>query len=106
MVGKTGSRLPRQPGLAVRRAHGRAADSVAAPRGPGALRARTTWTLNRGVGWIDGTARPGESGNLGIAGHRDGFFRGLKDIGTGDTITLETLAGSQADYVVDGIPNC
>jgi sortase A len=59
-------------------------------------------SLNRGVGWIDGTARPGERGNLGIAGHRDGFFRGLKDIGTGDTMTLETLAGSE-DYVVDGI---
>jgi sortase A len=36
--------------------------------------------LNRGVGWIIGTAKPGEAGNIGIAGHRDGFFRGLKDI--------------------------
>jgi len=35
--------------------------------------------LNRGAGWIRGTARPGEQGNIGIAGHRDGFFRGLKD---------------------------
>ena len=59
-------------------------------------------TLNRGVGRIDGTAKPGEAGNLGIAGHRDGFFRGLKDIGAGDTITLETLTG-QADYIVEGI---
>ena len=38
-------------------------------------------TLNRGVGRIIGTARIGEPGNLGIAGHRDGFFRGLKDVG-------------------------
>src|SRR3954470_14810454 len=34
--------------------------------------------LNRGVGRIIGTARPGERGNMGIAGHRDGFFRALK----------------------------
>ena len=47
--------------------------------------------LNRGVGRIAGTARPGELGNIGIAGHRDGFFRGLKDVSPGDTIELETL---------------
>ena len=35
--------------------------------------------LNRGVGHILGTVRPGENGNIGIAGHRDGFFRVLKD---------------------------
>jgi sortase A len=40
-------------------------------------------TLNRGVGRIAGTARPGEDGNIGIAGHRDGFFRGLKDLKLG-----------------------
>jgi len=49
--------------------------------------------LNRGVGHIDGTPRPGEDGNVGIAGHRDGFFRGLKDIAIGDTLELETLSG-------------
>jgi sortase A len=47
-------------------------------------------TLNRGVGHIVGTARPGEEGNVGIAGHRDSFFRTLKDIGPGDTIALVT----------------
>lgn len=47
-------------------------------------------TLNRGVGHIEGTARPGEEGNIGIAGHRDGFFRALKDIRPGDTIELVT----------------
>jgi sortase A len=47
------------------------------------------WALNRGLGWIEGTARPGEDGNVGIAGHRDGFFRGLKDVASGDTIELE-----------------
>lgn len=45
-------------------------------------------SLNRAVGHIAGTLRPGESGNVAIAGHRDGFFRGLKDISTGDTIEL------------------
>jgi len=45
-------------------------------------------TLNRGVGRIAGTAQPGEIGNLGIAGHRDGFFRVLKDIQIGDSIEL------------------
>ena len=56
--------------------------------------------LNRGVGWIVGTARPGEAGNIGIAGHRDGFFRGLKDIAVGDTVELTTL-GERSVYVVD-----
>src|ERR1700743_2283532 len=41
-------------------------------------------THNRGLGRILGTARIGQPGNTGIAGHRDGFFRGLKDIGAGD----------------------
>jgi sortase A len=59
-------------------------------------------TLNRAVGRIEGTARPGEHGNLGIAGHRDGFFRGLKDIGCGDTMELETLSGKEI-YRVDDI---
>jgi len=59
-------------------------------------------TLNRGVGRIDGTARPGESGNIGIAGHRDGFFRGLKDVSTGDKIELATKEGTQT-YIIDRI---
>jgi len=58
--------------------------------------------LNRGLGWIAGTARPGETGNIGIAGHRDGFFRGLKDIVVGDTMELGTLE-QRATYVVDEI---
>jgi sortase A len=46
-------------------------------------------TLNRGVGRIPGTARIGQVGNMGIAGHRDGFFRALKDIQPGDIVVLE-----------------
>jgi len=47
------------------------------------------WTLNRGVGHIEGTVSPGERGNIGIAGHRDGFIRALKDVVVGDTIELD-----------------
>jgi len=56
--------------------------------------------LNRGVGWIAGTAPPGQAGNIGIAGHRDGFFRPLKDVALGDEIVLETTDGSTT-YVVE-----
>lgn len=59
-------------------------------------------TLNRGVGHILGTAHPGEEGNIGIAGHRDGFFRGLKDVRVGDPIVLTTPDASLT-YVVDNI---
>jgi len=45
--------------------------------------------LNEGAGWIEGTAKPGEKGNVAIAAHRDGFFRVLKDIDVGDVIELE-----------------
>ena len=59
-------------------------------------------TLNRGVGRIIGTARMGDVGNLGIAGHRDGFFRGLKDIAVGDLIELKTVHGT-VNYEVSSI---
>jgi len=59
-------------------------------------------TLNRGVGRIAGTSLPGEGGNIGIAGHRDGFFRRLKDIRTGDAIELVTISGTDV-FVVDQI---
>jgi len=57
--------------------------------------------LNRGLGWIEGTARPGAGGNSGIAGHRDGFFRVLKDISIGDAVELH-LPGTRLLYRVDG----
>lgn len=59
-------------------------------------------TLNHGVGQIAGTASPGEKGNIGIAGHRDGFFRNLKDLSRGDVIELETTTSSEL-YVVDSV---
>ena len=48
-------------------------------------------TLRRGVGRIPETALPGAGGNVGLAAHRDSFFRGLKDIRKNDIITLKTL---------------
>ena len=60
------------------------------------------FTLNRAVGHIEDTALPGADGNSGIAGHRDGFFRGLKDIGADDAIELETLRGKEV-YRVERI---
>jgi sortase A len=57
-------------------------------------------TLNRGVGRIEGTAAIGEKGNIGIAGHRDGFFRGLKDVGVGDQVELVTQNSTEI-YTID-----
>ena len=59
-------------------------------------------TLDRGVGHIERTAAPGSDGNSAIAGHRDGFFRGLKDVGPGDAIEIETLRETEV-YRVDRI---
>jgi sortase A len=59
-------------------------------------------SLNRGVGRIVGTASPGDDGNIGIAGHRDGFFRGLKDVGLGDAIEMLTANGMET-YIIDRI---
>jgi sortase A len=47
------------------------------------------------------TALPGEPGNIAIAGHRDGFFRSLKDVRAGDVIELSD-AGRPSAYVVEG----
>jgi len=59
-------------------------------------------TLNRGVGRIVGTAQIGQPGNVGIAGHRDGFFRGLKDVGRGDVVEL-ILPGRTDHYVINEV---
>ncbi len=50
-------------------------------------------TLRRGVGHIPETSLPG-IGNVGLAAHRDSFFRGLKDIRKNDIIRLQTLEGT------------
>ena len=58
--------------------------------------------LNRGAGRIKGTAWIDSPGNLGIAGHRDGFFRVLKDIEVGDSIDMLTHQGN-TEFVVSSI---
>jgi sortase A len=50
-------------------------------------------TLRRAIGHIPGTAIPGQPGNIALAGHRDTFFRALRNIRKNDEITLETLDG-------------
>jgi sortase A len=51
-------------------------------------------SLRRAVGHIPGTALPGEAGNVGLAGHRDTFFRPLKDLKIKDEIQVSTLNGN------------
>jgi sortase A len=50
--------------------------------------------LSKGAGHVPGTALPGQKGNIGIAGHRDTFFRPLRDIEEGDIVRLTTLQGT------------
>jgi sortase A len=57
-------------------------------------------TLRRAVGHIRGTPLPGQRGNVAIAGHRDTFFRPLRNVQPDDEITLTTLDGSY-HYLVD-----
>jgi sortase A len=59
-------------------------------------------TLRRAVGHIPGTPLPGQPGNVAIAGHRDTFFRALRNVREDDEITLMTLEGSYR-YRVDSI---
>ena len=56
--------------------------------------------LKRAAGHIPGTALPGEAGNVGIAAHRDTFFRPLRSIQPNDTITVRTLRGAYRYRVV------
>jgi sortase A len=55
--------------------------------------------LNRGIGRIEGTAEIRQAGNIGLAGHREGFFRDLKDIQQGDAVEL-VLSNETKKYVV------
>ena len=57
-------------------------------------------TLRLAVGYIPGTALPGESGNIGLAAHRDTFFRRLRDVRANDEIRLVTPEGTFS-YLVE-----
>jgi len=56
--------------------------------------------LNRGAGRVEGTPPAGTAGNSGIAAHRDGYFRKLKDIKLGDEVLVDTVEGSVTFRVV------
>jgi sortase A len=63
-------------------------------------------TLRTAIGHIPGTALPGRMGNVGLAGHRDTFFRALRNIEKDDTIDFETDSGTyryavQSTRIVD-----
>lgn len=47
-------------------------------------------TLTVALGHIPGTSLPGQQGNIGVAGHRDSLFRGLRDVTDNDEIVFET----------------
>jgi len=59
-------------------------------------------TLRRAVGHIPGTALPGRRGNVGLAGHRDTFFRALREIQVNDAIELQTQNGTYR-YLVESL---
>jgi LPXTG-site transpeptidase (sortase) family protein len=58
------------------------------------LHGSDTQTLRRGPGHIEQTAFPGERGNIAIAGHRDTFFRQLRNVQVGDDVFLNTPRGA------------
>jgi len=62
----------------------------------------TDAVLDLAAGLIEETARPGTPGNVGIAAHRDGFFRVLKDIKEGDALVLDTPVAAE-QYRVEWI---
>ncbi len=58
-------------------------------------------TLSRAVGHISGTASPDGIGTIGLAGHRDTFFRGLGRVRKNDEIFLETPSATYRYRVAD-----
>lgn len=59
-------------------------------------------TLRVAVGHIPGTALPGPTGNVALAAHRYGYFKGLRYVRKGDEITV-TMPGGAFHYAVDHI---
>jgi sortase A len=62
----------------------------------------STASLRRAVGHTSISPLPGEWGNVVLAGHRDTFFRPLRNIRVGDEIDF-TTAQQRFQYVVDSI---
>ena len=57
--------------------------------------------LEQDAGHIPGTALPSKSGNMGIAAHRDTYFRPLRLVRANDVINVKTPAGT-SEYAVTG----
>jgi sortase A len=57
-------------------------------------------TLAFGPGHLGASVLPGEIGNAVIAGHRDTHFQFLKDVQTGEVLTLESDRGIDYSYEV------
>jgi len=57
-------------------------------------------TLDKSIGHVEGTSRIGESGNIGIAGHRNTHFRKLEWIRRGDEVVLSS-PGAEYRYRVE-----
>jgi len=57
--------------------------------------------LGHGAGHIPGTALPPATGNIGIAAHRDTYFRPLRVIHANDVIALKTPAGTSRYTVTE-----
>ena len=47
-------------------------------------------TLDKSIGHVESTSLPGETGNIGVAGHRNTHFRKLEWVRRGDVITILT----------------
>ena len=56
--------------------------------------------LRHGVAHLSNSPLPGESGNVALAGHRDTFFRPLRDIRIGDRVIFKTTSRS-FEYIVE-----
>ena len=64
------------------------------------LQGESSKVLRRAVGHLLGTPLPGETGNVALAGHRDSYFRPLRNIQPGDAITIKT-PDAEFEYQVE-----
>lgn len=59
-------------------------------------------TLRKAAGHLPSSAAPGQPGNFVVLGHRDTFFRPLRDIARGDLVRVETRQGDFT-YLVESV---
>ncbi len=52
-------------------------------------------SLAFGPGNVENTSVPGENGNICIAGHRDSFFNGIKNLKLSDVVRIESIGKEQ-----------